>query len=146
MITGQKHVQHTARRGRQHKHRQDSINRVRVVWFDFLPACLCVFMCVLVFFTLWEDKICSTSQSVDFISFLPMSRIRNKGWDTRLWVHVFAHIYVSVDKHVFSGSTGAGRAGTNDISNHGDRHQQGATACPTHSAAHFTVTRQATPR
>lgn len=40
---------------------------------------------------------------------------------------------VSIDKYVFSGTAGAGRAGTNDTSNHGDKHQR-VTACQTHSA------------
>lgn len=51
-------------------------------------------------------------------------------------------LHVSIDKHVFSGSAGAGRAGTNGTSNHSDRHQ-GATARQTHSV-HFTAPCHAT--
>lgn len=52
-------------------------------------------------------------------------------------------LHVSIDKHVFSGSAGVGRAGTNDTSNHSDRHQR-VTACQTHSA--HTLLQHARPQ
>lgn len=57
-------------------------------------------------------------------------------------VRICALIHVSIDKHVFSGSAEAGRAGTNGPSNHSDRHRR-TTARQTHSA-HLTATCQAT--